>query len=122
MPISKPTLLLGATEKQDRYAYLAILSLRNKGHEVVAVGKHPGKVGDVSFNTEIPNDFNPHTVTLYLNPQNQKGYYSSLLSIKPQRIIFNPGAENTELYQLAEEAGIECLNACTLVMLNTQQY
>ena len=62
------------------------------------------------------------TVTLYLNPVNQKEYYDYILSLKPQRIIFNPGAENEELAELATKKGILPVEACTLVMLSTNQY
>jgi uncharacterized protein len=59
---------------------------------------------------------------LYLNPKHQQQYYNYILSLKPQRIIFNPGAENEELYQLAKQNKIEVIEACTLVMLSTGQY
>ena len=62
------------------------------------------------------------TVTLYLNPTLQKNYYNYILSLKPNRIIFNPGTENDELANLAVNNGIKALEACTLVLLSTGQY
>lgn len=62
------------------------------------------------------------TVTLYLNRDHQREYYDYILSLKPARIIFNPGAENEELEELARKKGIRTLEACTLVMLSTNQY
>ena len=62
------------------------------------------------------------TVTLYLNPHNQEPYYDYILSLKPKRIIFNPGTENEVLERLAAQQGINVLEACTLVMLSTGQY
>ena len=62
------------------------------------------------------------TITLYLGSQNQPGYYDYILKSKPKRIIFNPGTENPELEELAEANGIECTEACTLVLLSTGQY
>jgi hypothetical protein len=59
---------------------------------------------------------------VYVHPRNQKSWYDYILGLKPKRIIFNPGAENAELEQLAKQQGIECLDACTLVMLSTGQY
>jgi len=44
------------------------------------------------------------------------------VSLKPNRIIFNPGAENDELAGLAAQNGIQPVEACTLVMLATSQY
>ena len=46
----------------------------------------------------------------------------SLLAAKPRRIIFNPGVENPDLEQQAKVVGIKALNACTLVMLRTNQF
>ena len=62
------------------------------------------------------------TVTLYLNPKAQQDYYDYILSLKPRRVIFNPGTENSEFRKLAEAHGIQCEEACTLVLLNTNQY
>ena len=62
------------------------------------------------------------TVTLYLNSNNQKSYYHYIFSLHPKRIIFNPGAENEELYGLALEKGINALEACPLVLLSTGPY
>ncbi len=44
---NKKTLVLGATTNPARYSYLAINKLRDKGHDVVAIGKRIGKVNDV---------------------------------------------------------------------------
>lgn len=120
--MSKKTLVLGASDQPHRYSYLAIQRLRSKGHEVVGIGKHTGTVEDVTIaTTKLPiNDLD--TVTLYLNPLHQKGYYDYILSLKPKRIIFNPGAENEELKQLALQNNIQPMEACTLVMLSTGQY
>lgn len=118
----KKTLILGASEKPARYSYMALHALRTKGHPVVAIGRRRGKVDDVTLQTGQPEITDIDTVTLYLNKVNQKEYYDYILSLKPKRIIFNPGAENSELAALANSAGIIPLNACTLVLLSTDQF
>ena len=116
------TLVLGASENPDRYSNKAILKLLSKGKEVVAIGKIKGNVNGVEINTQqVPSD-DIDTVTLYLNPLHQKPYYDYIVSLKPRRIIFNPGAENEELERIAAQNGINVLEACTLVMLSTGQY
>jgi uncharacterized protein len=120
--MSKKTLVLGASDQPHRYSYLAIQRLRNKGHEVVGIGKHTGQVSDVIIQKEKRPLENIDTVTLYLNPVHQQQYYDYILSLKPKRIIFNPGAENDELKQLALQNNIQPMEACTLVMLSTGQY
>jgi hypothetical protein len=118
----KKTLVLGASDNPSRYSYLAIQRLRKYGHPVVAVGRKKTIVTDVPVDTEKKEFDHIDTVTLYLNPLHQQEYYSYILSLKPQRIIFNPGAENDELASLAKQNGIETLEACTLVLLSTNQY
>jgi predicted CoA-binding protein len=118
----KKTLVIGASDNPQRYSYLAMNRLRGKGHPVVAIGRKMVRVGDVDIET-TPKDFpEVDTVTLYLNPSSQKEYYDYILSLHPRRIIFNPGAENPELEELAQANGIEPVEACTLVLLSTGQY
>jgi predicted CoA-binding protein len=118
----KKTLVLGASLNPARYSHMAIERLRQHGHEVIAVGKDEGSVADVDLQKNFPKDLGIDTVTLYLNPDRQKEYYDAILNVNPRRIIFNPGTENPELQQLAEAKGILTEEACTLVLLNTQQY
>ncbi len=119
---TKNTLVLGASANPQRYSYLAMHRLSAHGHPVLAIGKREGKVSNININTGTPPFTNVDTVTLYLNPSNQKPYYDYILSLSPKRIIFNPGTENEELAALAEEKGIKVMEACTLVMLSTNQY
>ena len=118
----KKTLVLGASDNPARYSYLAIQRLRKYEHPVVGIGKKNTQVADVP----IEKNKNPYTdintITLYLNPLRQKEYYDYILSLKPKRLIFNPGAENDELIHLAKKNNIETLEACTLVLLSTGQY
>lgn len=118
----KKTLVLGASDNPSRYSYLAIQRLKNYGHPVVAIGRKKTIVNDVMIDTEKKEQTDIDTVTLYLNPFNQKQYYDYILSLKPKRIIFNPGAENDELADLAKKNGIQPVEACTLVMLSTGKY
>lgn len=117
-----PTLVLGASEKQSRYSNRAVKNLLRHGHQIYALGKRPGKIQSVQINTAWPQNHQFHTITLYLNPTNQKEYYQNIINMQPERVIFNPGSENPELEQLLKNANIKTLRACTLVLLNTGQY
>ena len=116
------TLVIGASEKPDRYSYLAINQLLDKNHEVVAIGLKPGEVRGVHFETEKVAFTGVDTVTLYVNPMVQESYYDYILELKPRRVIFNPGTENPEFIKLLEDHDIEAEVACTLVLLSTGQY
>lgn len=119
---NKKTLVLGASTNPERYSFLAINSLRAHHHDVIAVGNKTGKVADVEIVAEQLPVEGLDTVTLYLSAKNQKPYYDYILTQKPHRIIFNPGAENPELEALANAKGIQTMDACTLVLLSTHQY
>lgn len=122
MQTPKNTLVLGASTNPQRYSFLAINKLSAYGHTVKAIGLKEGLVGNVSIQTGQPAFQDIDTVTLYLGAANQRPYYEYILSLRPKRIIFNPGAENPELETLAEDNNIAPLHACTLVMLSTGQY
>ncbi len=118
----KKTLVLGASDNPARYSYLAINRLINNQFPVVAVGKKAGIVSGIPILTEKPHFIDIDTITLYLNPANQKEYYDYIISLHPRRIIFNPGTENNELSYFALQKNILTLEACTLVLLTTGQY
>ena len=118
----KKTLVIGASENPSRYSHLAIQQLRAHQYPVIALGLKKGAIGEVEIETEKKKFGQIDTVTLYINPLHQKAYYGYILSLEPRRLIFNPGTENDELSSLAKNNGIDCLNACTLVLLSTGQY
>ena len=118
----KKTVLLGASENPSRYSYLAVEKLNHYHHPVIAIGKQQGSIGNTNIITGHPDEKDVNTVTLYVNPQLQKQYYDYIISLHPKRLIFNPGTENEELYDLAKANGIEPMEACTLVLLGTGQY
>jgi predicted CoA-binding protein len=120
--MKKKTLILGATDNQSRYANLAANRLVAYGHPIVNIGIKPGQAAGVEIEKagEVHDDID--TVTLYIGPHNQPQYYDYIIQSKPKRIIFNPGTYNPVLEELANQNGIETLEACTLVMLSTGQY
>lgn len=119
---SKKTLIIGASENPERYANRAFHSLTKHGHEVVMIGNKEGTIEKHTILKGTPEFKDIDTVTLYLNPDNQKAYYDYILSLKPNRIIFNPGTENPELAQISNAKGIQTTEACTLVLLSIGQY
>jgi predicted CoA-binding protein len=118
----KKTVVIGASENPERYAYKAVVSLSKHGQEVVAVGLKDGMISTIPITKEKKFVADVDTVTMYVGPKNQPAWYDYILSLKPKRIIFNPGAENDELAQMAAKNGIEVVEACTLVMLSIGNY
>ena len=120
--MNKSTLVIGASTNPERYSYKAIQLLKEYNHDIFAYSNKAGQVADV--NITMDQLFYPYlnTITLYINPIRQKDLYAYIISLHPRRIIFNPGAENEELAKLANAHGIETIEACTLVLLKTNQY
>ena len=122
MTKNKKTLVLGASTKPDRYAFKAVTMLADKGHSVLAMGQSAGEVAGIKIQTKAIPLKNIDTVSLYLNPVRQRDYYNYIVEAKPKRVIFNPGTENPEFYQLLQLNGIKVEIACTLVLLATNQF
>jgi uncharacterized protein len=119
---NKKTLVLGASTNPERYAYKAIKMLLAHEHSVLAIGQKQGEVETINIHTKMIPVSQIHTVTLYLNRLRQRDYYNYIIEAKPKRVIFNPGTENPEFYQLLKLNNIKVEVACTLVLLTTKQY
>jgi uncharacterized protein len=119
---NKKTLVLGASAKPEKYAFKAITMLVENGHSVLAIGQNTGEVAGTKIYTKAIPLSKVNTVTLYLNALRQRDYYNYIIEAKPKRVIFNPGTENPEFYQLLELNKIKVEVACTLVLLATNQY
>lgn len=118
----KKTLIIGASSNQERYSYLAAERLLAHGHDVELIGKRPDVIFGKTIDTEKKEFAGIDTVTLYLSEKFQPEYYDYILSLHPNRVIFNPGTENPEFEELLKENHIQTEEACTLVLLGTGQY
>jgi len=120
----KITVILGASNNPSRFSYVAVHRLKQKGYEVVPVGIKKGSVAgeEIRDIRQKPYIDYVDTITLYMNPENQKAYYDYIMDLGPRRIIFNPGTENPELAAVARDQDIETIFNCTLVMLSQGIY
>lgn len=122
MKTDKKTLVFGASLNSNRYSNLAMHKLINHKYEVVAFGMKEGEVAGVKIDAELMPYTDIDTITLYMNSKRQEPFYDYLISLKPNRVIFNPGTENPDFFKLLRIANIEFEMACTLVLLGTNQY
>jgi len=115
--------ILGASEKEDRYANKAQQRLLQHGYSVLPVtptGKSILGVPSVKNIIDIKKPVD--TVTLYVGPKILAEQIDDLVKLKPRRVIFNPGTEDAALQKQLEQAGIHTVEACTLVLLSTDQF
>ncbi|MCH2174843.1 MAG: CoA-binding protein [Lentisphaeria bacterium] len=115
--------IIGASSKEDRYAYKAQKLLMEYGHEVFPVSPTAKNVLEVKGYDSLEEIQEPiDTITLYINPRRLAPMLESIIRINPKRVIFNLGTEDPNIETELERNGIQALRACTLVMLNTGQY
>jgi predicted CoA-binding protein len=115
--------VLGASPKEDRYSYKAVKMLTEYGHTAIPVHPAGHTVYNIPGVKSLDDITEPvDTLTMYVNADSSDKELDRILRLKPRRIIFNPGAENVALAKKAEAAGIEVVEACTLVMLRTGQF
>jgi predicted CoA-binding protein len=115
----KKVVVIGASPKEWRYSYKAVRMLSDYDYEVIALGRTREKIESTVIQTGKPEIDNIFTISLYLNIENSTKIMDYILSLKPQRIVINPGAENPQLEMEAQDKGIEVIRGCTLVMLST---
>lgn len=115
--------VLGASNKPDRYSNRAILMLKDYGYSVIPI--HPRLVEIEGFKvvSKLSDIIRPvHTLTLYVGPSRMEAMIESVVELKPDRVILNPGTESEGLMTRLEQENIPYLKACTLVMLQTGQF
>lgn len=118
----KKTLVFGASKKSYRYSNLTVQKLLFHGIETVAYGQNSGEMMGIQIKTNLKDFHNIHTITLYINPNHQPEYYQKIVELRPKRVIFNPGTENPDFYEILKKSDIQVEVACSLVLLATGQY
>lgn len=115
--------VIGASPQPERYSYKAVKALKEKGHTPLPVAKGHSEIDGIpaySSITEIPGPVN--TVSIYVRPEILKSLADDIIGKHPSRVIMNPGTEDDVLRERFEAAGIQVVQACTLVMLSTGQF
>ncbi len=115
--------VLGASDKEDRYAYMAVELLLKHGHAVYPVHPRIKTVLGVPVYPRlaaVPDS--PDTITLYVSAGISARIQADILKSCPRRIIFNPGTENEALEREAQAQGIMTQHACTILLLKSGQF
>lgn len=116
-------LVIGASENEERYSNKAMKLLAEYSHNPIPVAPSAGTIlGKKVYTRAADVSEKIDTVTLYIGPARQEGLFEQIIKLQPKRVIFNPGTENPGEYARLKAAGIEAIEACTLVMLRTGQF
>jgi len=119
---SENVLVLGASTNPSRYSNKATKMLKQYDHKPILVGRSTGTIADEPIHYDIPEDVQIDTVTMYLRDDIGNQYIDDIIALKPDRVIFNPGSESSIACHQFAKHDIECVEACTLVLLRTNQF
>lgn len=123
MSLPQTVVVLGASDKPERYSHKAQRLLQAHGHRVLPVHPKLGSIAGVPVFASLAAITEPvHTLTLYVGPERGEAMQGAIVALRPGRVIFNPGSESVRLQQALDAAGIAWEEACTLVLLNTGQF
>jgi predicted CoA-binding protein len=126
MSRKRRVVVIGASNKPERYAYQAINILLEKKFEVIPVHPAYKKVCGINVidNLEKLNQNDEiDTITLYVNPHHlDQNLIHQIIKINPKRVIFNPGTESSKLKKELIKSKINFIEACSLVLLKTNQF
>jgi uncharacterized protein len=119
----KNVVVLGASAKPERYSNQAVKLLSEKNYNVLPV--HPSGISVNGLKTykhlsdiKIPI----YTLSVYVNASLSSSLKDEILTLSPERVIFNPGTENDELEKYCLKNNIAVEQACTLVLLRTNSF
>ena len=115
--------VVGASDKPEKYSYMAVKLLQEKGHEVFPIHPTLASIEGTKVYPSLAQLPAPvHTVSMYVSAAVSAKLGDEISHASPKRVIFNPGAENTELEVRLKGLGIQTVEGCTLVMLKTGQF
>lgn len=121
--MAQTVVILGASQKKDRYSYRAFQMLKSYGHEPLPVNPNLEVLEGAPVYPSLRDiHIFVDTLTMYVGPEVSSKLKEDILALKPKRVIFNPGSENLALAKTLEESGIRVVEACTLVLLRTNQF
>jgi predicted CoA-binding protein len=121
--MAENVVVLGASPKPERYSNKAVIMLGEKGYNVIPVHPAVDKINGIKVKADLADITEDiHTVTLYVNGSMVEKMADEIAALKPKRVIFNPGTESAEAHEVFLEKGIDVLEACTLVLLRTNQF
>ncbi|WP_409479496.1 CoA-binding protein [Pseudobdellovibrio sp. HCB154] len=121
--MAEKVVIVGASDKPDRFAYKAMVMLKQYGHEPILVNPTLKEIEGHTVYPDLDQVLRPvDTLTMYVNPRISVAMKDQIIALKPKRVIFNPGTENPAIAFDLKKTGIDTIHACTLVMLSTGEF
>ena len=114
--LTETVAVLGATDNPGRFAHKCMRSLAQHGHRVLPVNPGHDQIDGMPCYPDLGScPAAVDTVTVYVRPSILNGMLDDIVNVRPTRGILNPGTEDAAVISQVQIA-------CTLVLLNTNQY
>lgn len=115
--------IIGASEKEDRYSYKAMKLLIEYNHSPILINPVKDEINGIKCYKSL--NLVKETIdviTVYVGPDKLEKEIENIKNIDPKIVILNPGTTNENIINLFEQNKIKYIEACTLVLLRTNQF
>jgi len=114
--VAESIAVIGASNDQSKYGNRALKEWLQTTWTVYAVNPREDEVEGMTAHDsvlDIPDDV--HTATLYIPPKIGLRVADELIEKGVSVVYLNPGSGSDELKQKLEDAGIEAIEACSII-------
>ncbi len=112
--------ILGASSDRSKFGNKAVRAFLAKGFDVYPVNPKGGKIEGLRVYPSldaIPAEVQLDRISVYLPPSVGLKMIPEIAARGCQELWLNPGSESDELVQAAEQAGLNVIQACSIVSI-----
>ncbi|NLY43979.1 MAG: CoA-binding protein [Clostridiaceae bacterium] len=114
--------VVGASENRDKYGYKIFKKLKSNGYTVYPVNPNYEQIeGEKCYASVLDLPEVPDVVDMVVAPKHGMKVIEEAAEKGIKNIWFQPGTFNDEIIKLAEEKGLNTVQACVLVELNANK-
>lgn len=110
-------MIIGASSDRSKFGNKSVRAHLRQGHEVLSVNPHETKIEGLRAYAKVADVPGPiDRVTIYVPPHIGVGIIGELAARGDiKEVWLNPGAESDEVLDAAAKAGIEAVQACSII-------
>jgi predicted CoA-binding protein len=110
--------VVGASAREDRPSYLALLRYRERGYTVWPVTPAAERIaGMTAYGDLAALPGAPDLISMYVNPARGMAMLEAIVACRPRALWLNPGADGAELAAALRARGVSVVEGCSLVAL-----
>lgn len=114
--MAKTIAIIGASNDRKKYGNKAVRAFHDGGWTVYPVNPKEETIEGLKAFASIADVPDPiDRVSMYVPPRYGKRMIEAIASKKPKEFFLNPGTEDDELVAMAQERGLEPIQACSIV-------